>query len=164
MRKAILLLGVLLALPAFAAAQPGRLNVAILSCTNLTCEIQKDAFFLDEQAYIDYNASMTGISYAATLTFPDGTSYQTQFPNRITSNVSGNYTVEMTVWMEGYDDINVTKIVQFVDRPSAGQAQNPPAIDWVWVLIPLAAVLTAFVGWRVYTHRKPKDSAQKKVG
>jgi hypothetical protein len=161
MKKSLLVLGMLIALPFLAAAQsPGTLDVKLMSCTELVCKHQKDIFLLNEGAYIDYNSSVKEISYAATLTNPDGTKYQISFPNRITSNVTGNYTVEITAWKEGYEETRTSKIVQFVD--SYPKPENPPVLDWVPLLALLAGFLTVFVAWRVYTHRKRQAGSGKK--
>ena len=155
MKKSLILCGLLMLLAVSVAAQSlGRMDITIMSCTELTCINQKDVFFVDEQAYIDYNSSVKEITYAATITFPDGTKYQTQFPNRIISNVTGNYTIDITVWKEGYEEARASKVVQFVDSPS--NAGNPPVLDWErFLLFGLAAALTVFVAWGIYRRRKP---------
>jgi len=163
MKKFLILAVLLLVLPAIASAAM-RLDVRLTSCRDLLCVNASDFFLPGEGAYIDYNSSIKGISYWAQITFPDGTKQQLQFPNRITSNTTGNYTVEMNVWKDGYDELTVTKVVQFVDALPQEQAQNPLVLDWTWILIPLAGVLTALVVWRVYTHRKkPEPVSEAKV-
>ncbi|HJW96691.1 MAG TPA: hypothetical protein VJ485_00840, partial [archaeon] len=135
MKKSFMILGALLLMPviivAIAAGQEsrGRINVTLMSCAELQCVNRKDIFLLNESAYLDYNSTVNEISYSATLTFPDGTEYQTNFPNRITSNVTGDYMVEMIVWKEGYEETHLSKVVRFVDSlsgPSGQEAQNPP--------------------------------------
>src|SRR4030042_5212656 len=102
--KALMLLGALMLMPALTMAiadavmkasadafQPPsgqesqKINVTLMSCAELQCVNRKDIFLLNESAYLDYNSTVKEISYSATLTFPDGTEYQTNFPNRITS-------------------------------------------------------------------------------
>ncbi len=152
MKPFFLIAGILIALPILIQAQSqGKVPVTIMSCTELECIHQKDVFFAGEGAYIDYNSTIKGISYAATLTHPDGTRQQIAFPNRITSNVTGNYTIDMTVWKEGYDETQASKIVQFVEV-----RENPPVLDW----IPLAAVagiaVVVFAAWRLSGRKKKK--------
>jgi len=147
--KSVVLLGALVFLmPAvFAAAQQlPKINITLMSCTELQCINQKDVFLVNESAYIDYNSSVKEIVYAVTITFPDGTRYQTQFPNRITSNITGNYTIELTAWKDGYQDATVSKIVQFVEKPS--DSQNPMTINPVPILAIAAAVLIVLGLWR----------------
>jgi hypothetical protein len=137
-----------------------KLDVRLTSCRDLLCVNSSDFFLPGEGAYIDYNSSVKGISYWAQLTFPDGTNYQITFPNRITSNVTGNYTVEVAAWKDGYDELTLTKVVQFVDVMPEEQVQNPPVLDWtIFLLSMIAGVLTVLVVWRVYTHRKKPEPA-----
>jgi hypothetical protein len=156
-RTLMVSVAVLMALPLIAAAAM-RLDVNLMSCRELLCENATDVFLVGAGAYIDYNSSVRGISYWAQLTFPDGTKYQITFPNRITSNVTGNYTVEITAWKEGYDEFTGTKVVQFVDKlpeSSPQNTQNPPVLDWQkFLLFVVAAVMTVLVVRRIYSRRK----------
>jgi len=165
MKKSLILAWALLAvlaLPLIASAAM-RLDVKLTSCRDLLCENSSDFFLPGEGAYIDYNSSVRGISYWAQLTFPDGTKYQITFPNRITSNVTGNYTVEIVAWKDGYDEMTLTKVVQFVDKLPEQQVQNPPVLDWArFLLSMLAGLLTVIVVWRLYTHWKKPIAPKKK--
>lgn len=163
MKKSLLLAGmlILLIVSAAAAQSPGKIDITIMSCTELVCDNQKDVFLVNEGAYIDYNSSVKEITYAATITFPDGTKYQTQFPNRITSNVTGNYTVEIIAWKEGYEEARASKVVQFVNE--LPQQENPPVLDWTrFLLFALAAGLTVFVVWGIYRRRKRSRTVSEK--
>ena len=166
MKRFLALAVMLLVLPAMAAAALPKLDLRLTSCRDLLCANSTDFFLVGEGAYIDYNSSVKGISYWAQLTFPDGTKYQITFPNRITSNVTGNYTVEVTAWKDGYDELTLTKVVQFVDKLPEQQVQNPPVLDWAaFLLSMLAGFLTVIVVWRLYMHwKKPKTSHEKKEG
>jgi len=163
MKKSLLLAAVvLLALPFFVAGQETpRLDVTLMSCTELQCTNQKDVFFVNESAYIDYNSSVKGISYSAILAFPDGSKYQIMLPNRIISNVTGNYTVELIAWKDAYDETRVTKVVQFVEKQPASNTENPPQVDLVRILLVIVAVgFIITVVWRI-TRRNRKS---KKAG
>jgi hypothetical protein len=171
MKKILAVVSIIAVMP-FIAAAAMRLDVKLTSCRDLLCTNATDFFLPGEGAYIDYNSSVKGISYWAQLTFPDGTKYQITFPNRITSNETGNYTVEMTVWKDGYDELTVSKVVQFVDSIPEEQVQgpentqNPPVLDWpIFLLSMLAGVLTVLVVWSLYSRRKrPKPAHDKKTG
>lgn len=159
MKKLLAVVSILAVLP-FIAAAAMRLDFTLTSCRDLLCTNRTDTFLVGEGAYIDYNSSVKGISYWAQLAFPDGTKYQITFPNRITSNTTGNYTVEAVVWKDGYDELTVTKVVQFVDK--LPEQQNPPILDWErFLLFAVAAVLTIFVVWRIF-RRRPKRAPGKK--
>ena len=162
MRKFLLLAAAVLLVLPFIASAAMRLDVTLTSCRDLLCANASDFFLTGEGAYIDYNSSVKGITYWAQLTFPDGTKQQLQFPNRITSNITGNYTVEIVAWKDGYDELTVTKVVQFVDK--IPEPQNPPVLDWeIFLLSMIAGILTVLVVWRVYTRmKKPKPAPQKK--
>ena len=165
MRKYLLLASaVLLVLPFIAAAALPKLDVVPTSCRDLLCTNRTDVFLVNESAYIDYNSSVKGISYWAQITFPDGTKYQLTFPNRITSNATGNYTVEIVAWKDGYEETAVTKVVQFVDKIPESKIENPPILDWqIFLLSMIAGVLTVLVVWRVYSRmKKPKPAPHKK--
>jgi hypothetical protein len=166
MKKSLLLCGLLILLAIPAAAQPlGKMNITLMSCTELVCEHQKDFFLVNEGAYIDYNSSEKGISYSATLTYPEGERVQIAFPNRITSNVTGNYTVEITAWKEGFEEARTSKVVQFVNELPGEQVQNPPTVDWARILLfVLAAALTVFVAWGILRRRRsvPEKAEKKK--
>jgi len=167
MKKSLLLLGVLVVLPFFAAAQEKpQLSVTLMSCRELLCTNRADIFLLNESAYIDYNSSVKGISYSAILTFPDGSKYQIMLPNRITSNFTGNYTVELTAWKDGYDETKLTKVVQFVEKLPAPNIENPPQVDLVRMLLVIVAVgLIIAVVWRLARrNRKPEKSEAPRKG
>ncbi len=170
MKKSFMILGALLLMPviivAIAAGQEsrGRINVTLMSCEELQCVNRKDIFLLNESAYLDYNSTVNEISYSATLTFPDGTEYQTNFPNRITSNVTGDYMVEMIVWKEGYEETHLSKVVRFVDSlsgPSGQEAQNPPRFEVIPILVFAVPVVLVFVLWR-YSKRKSRNKKKPK--
>ncbi len=164
MKKYLLLAGALIAVLAipFTVNAAMRLDVQLMSCRELLCTNRADVFLVGEGAYIDYNSSVKGITYWAQLTFPDGTKYQINFPNRVTSNVTGNYTVEMVAWKDGYDELTVTKAVQFVEKLPEAQVQNPPVLDWQkFLLFVVAAVLTVLVLWGVYSRRKRPEHVKK---
>jgi len=161
MKKSLLLLGVLMALPLFVSAQETRkLNITLMSCRELLCTNRADVFLLNESAYIDYNSSVKGISYAAMLTFPDGSKYQIMLPNRIASNFTGNYTVELTAWKDGYEETKLTKVVQFAEKLPASDIENPPQVDLVRLLqVIIAAGFVIAVVWRITRrNRKPEKS------
>ncbi len=162
MKKSLLLLGVLVVLPLFAAAQESqqKINVTLMSCTELLCTNKKDIFLVNESAYIDYNSSVKDIFYSAMLTFPDGSKYQIMLPNRITSNFTGNYTVELTVWKDGYEETKLTKVVQFAEKLPAPNIENPPQVDLVrMLLVIVAAGFIIAVVWRLARrNRKPEKS------
>lgn len=165
MKKLIMLAGAIIAVIAitFTVKAEMKLDVQLMSCREITCENRTDFFLPGQGAYIDYNSSVRGITYWAQITFPDGSKQQLQFPNRITSNTTGNYTIEMTAWKDGYDELNVTKVIQFVDKLQEEQVQNPPVLDWQMLLLfALAAALTIFVVWSVYSHGK-KPAHEKKA-
>jgi hypothetical protein len=164
MKKSFLLFGVLIVLPLFVVAQESlpKIDITLMSCTELQCTNQKDVFSVNESAYLDYNSTVKEISYSAAITFPDGTKYQTTFPNRITSNVTGNYTVELIAWKEGYQDTSVSKIVQFVEKSSPA-SQNPMTINPVPVLAIIAAALIVFALWR-YSKKKSPERKEEKAG
>jgi hypothetical protein len=154
----VLFAALVLLMPALAAAQQlPKINMSLMSCTELECINQKDIFLVNENAYLDYNSTEKEISYSAVITLPDGTKYQTQFPNRIISNVTGNYTIELTAWKEGYQDTTVSKVVQFVEKPSS--TGNPLAINPVPILAVAAAIILVFGLWR---YSKRKKSTKKK--
>jgi hypothetical protein len=171
MKRFLALAVLLLVLPAMAAAALP-IDVRLTSCRDLLCVNSSDFFLPGEGAYIDYNSSVKEISYWAQITFPDGTKYQITFPNRITSNVTGNYTVEVIFWKDGYEETSLTKVVHFVDTLPGQQAQNPPVLDWAaFLLSMIAGVLTVLVVWRVYAHMKrlkpapeKKEDVRKKSG
>jgi hypothetical protein len=169
MKKSLLVVAaVLLTLPFFAAAQESlpKINITLMSCTELQCTNQKDVFFVNESAYIDYNSTVKEISYSAILTFPDGTKYQTAFPNRIISNVTGNYTIELIAWKEGYLDTSISKVIRFVEKQPASNTENPPQVDLVrMLLVIIAAGFIIAVVWKITRRdRKPeKSEAPRKV-
>ncbi len=168
--KPFMLLVALLLMPAITAAiatgqDSQKINVTLMSCIELQCVNRKDVFLLNESAYLDYNSSVKEISYSATLTFPDGTKYQTNFPNRITSNVTGDYMVEMVVWKEGYEETHVSKIVRFVDSLSGPSDQNPPRFEVVPIVVIVIPIILVFTLWR-YSKGKTgkKKAAEKRSG
>jgi hypothetical protein len=164
MKSFIVVAAVLLVLPFLAAAQENpRLNITLMSCRELQCWNRADIFLLNESAYIDYNSSEKGISYYAFLTDPNGTKYPIIFPNRIISNTTGNYTVEITAWKEGYEERHISRVVQFVEKIPEPEIQKPARLDWITVLGVLAVALTLFVGWRVYKSSKPGKEKPKKT-
>jgi hypothetical protein len=166
MKKSFLLFGVLIVLPLFVVAQESlpKINITLMSCTELQCTNQKDVFSVNESAYLDYNSTVKEISYSAAITFPDGTKYQTTFPNRITSNATGNYTVELIAWKEGYLDTSVSKVVQFVDNSSGTPVQNPMTINPVPVLAIIAAALIVFALWRYSKKKFTEKPKEEKAG
>jgi len=172
MRKFLAFAVILSVMPAMAAAALPNLDLRLTSCRDLLCENATDVFLVGEGAYVDYNSTEKGISYWSQVTFPDGTKYQITFPNRITSNVTGNYTLDIVAWKEGYEETALTKVVQFVDTFPQEQSQNPPVLDWtIFLLSMIASVLTVLVVWEVYTHRKrpqpaseTKEEVHKKTG
>jgi hypothetical protein len=162
--KSVILVGALVLLipAALAAAQElPKLNVTLMSCTELECVNQKDVFLVNESAYLDYNSTVKNISYSATITFPDGTRYQTTFPNRIISNITGNYTVDIIAWAEGYQDTTVSKEVRFAEKSSPA-SQNPVTINPVPLLAIAAAIILVFGLWRYSKRGKPQTSKKKK--
>ncbi|MCX6814719.1 MAG: hypothetical protein NTY20_03670 [Candidatus Aenigmarchaeota archaeon] len=164
MKKSLLLVAaILMVLPFFAAAQEKpRLNITLMSCRELQCKNRADVFLVNESAYIDYNSTVKEISYSAILTFPDGTEYQILFPNRITSNVTGNYTVEIIAWKDGYEETSVSKIVPFVDNASVSQnSQNPITINPIPILAIIIAVLLVVGLWRYFRRTPEKHKGEK---
>jgi len=162
MKKFLAFAAALAFLPALAAAQEGgKINVTLLVCRELLCASKADLFLLNESAYIDYNSSVREISYSAIFTFPDGAKYQAMLPNRITTNMTGNYTIEFIAWKEGYEETRISKTIQFVEKMP--EPANPATLDWVPVLAALGAGLTVFVAWRVYSRRKkPREEKPEK--
>jgi len=161
MRKLLLAaFALLMALPLTGLAQEGgKIDVVLTSCRDLLCTNRTDVFLVGEGAYIDYNSSLKEISYSATLTFPNGTIYQITFPNRIISNVTGNYTVEMIAWKEGYEETRLSETVQFVDKLPG--LENPLRLDWAPALVLIGVALTAFVAWRVWAGRKGEGGRKR---
>jgi len=164
MKKSLLAFAVVLAaLPFFAAAE--KVPVELMSCRELLCTNRADTFLVNESAYIDYNSSVRGISYSATLTFPDGNKYQIMLPNRIASNFTGNYTVELTAWKDGYEETKLTKVVRFVEKPS--EPQNPITINPIPVLVVILIVLIAIGSWRYLRiperRKERKHKKEKKI-
>jgi hypothetical protein len=177
MRKSVILLvmAALLAMPLLAAAQnnesQGNLDVQIWSCTELECANRQDVFLVGQYAYIDYNSSVKGLIIAGSLKFPDGSSYQIMFPNRITSNTTGNFTIDLIAWKEGYNETFASKVIQFVDQLPASNTtandtgpsavQNPPTFDVIPILAILVVALAAIGVWR-YSHRKVHHKRESK--
>jgi hypothetical protein len=169
MKKSILLIAaVLLATPFLAAVQAQQsLDIKLMSCTEILCTSRKDVFLVGEYAYIDYNSSVKGLIVAGALRMPDGTSYQIMFPNRITSNTTGNFTVDLVAWKEGYQETMASKVVQFVDVLPDGNATGPPAeqnplrIDIVPVIAVIIALLIVLGAWR-YSKRKVHHKKESK--
>jgi hypothetical protein len=160
MKALIAFLCLALILPAMAAAQE-TLNVEVMSCTELECINQKDTFLVGESAYIDYNASVKGISYSALITFPDGQIYQTAFPNRIISNVTGNYTVDIIAWKDD-QEARASHTIQFVESlPEPAAAQEPARLDWLPVILILGTFAVMLAVWK-FPKRKPSRKEPKK--
>lgn len=154
MKPFLVAAAILLALPVLAAAQEA-LDVKIMFCMERECVNQKDFFYAGEGAYIDYNSTLKGITYAAFLIHPDGTRQQITFANRVISNVTANYTIEMTVWKDGYNETKISRTLQFVEAPSLPAQSNPPVLDWMPLAVVAGAAVIAFAAWRVY-KKKPE--------
>ncbi|MEM5812104.1 MAG: hypothetical protein QXN71_03570 [Candidatus Aenigmatarchaeota archaeon] len=157
-KNLVVFIALSLAMPLISAE---RVPVTLMSCRDLLCTNRTDTFLVNESAYIDYNSSIREISYSATLTFPDGTKYQITFPNRITSNATGNYTVEMTVWKEGYEETKLTKVVQFVERIPERRTENPYRVDIVPLITLVLSALIVFSLWK-YSKRRQRQKGKRK--
>jgi hypothetical protein len=98
------------------------------------------------------------------LTFPDDSKYQIMMPNRITSNTTGNYTVELTAWKDGYEETKLTKVIRFMEKQPASNTENPPQVDLVrMLLVIVAAGFIIAVVWRITRRdRKPKKAETSK--
>ncbi len=141
-----------------------KVNVTLMSCKDLLCTVQKGAFLLNESAYIDYNSSEKEITYSAVLTFPDGKSYQINFPNRVVSNETGKYIVNMTVWKDGFEETKVYKEFSFIDSsPQTPAVENPPTLDIVPMLVIAIPIVIVLALWMHSNRKHKKISPQKSV-
>jgi len=165
MKSFVVVLAVLLAMPFLAAAQvqAEKLNLTLMTCTELECINKKDVFLVNESAYLDYNSTVKEISFSATLTFPDGTKHQITFPNRVISNVTGTYTFEITAWKEGYEETTVTKNFQIVEKLPETQADNLPKLDWFPFAFIAVLVVLIFASWRFHRRKSPKKPEGEKI-
>jgi hypothetical protein len=82
------------------------LQITPVICKEKDCTTNTKVFNQGEKIYFDYICSIENTSIKGTLTFPDSSTQQINFPSSIKANKIGTYKLEITATKEGYNDAN----------------------------------------------------------
>ena len=81
------------------------MNFSLKSCEKSNCEKYKKMYLKDDKVYIDYDSDVSDIAINATLTFPDKTTQQIQFPYSFKAKQLGTHTIEAEATKQGHKTI-----------------------------------------------------------